>query len=122
MNGGNARVLVAGLVIVGSLSLMTMGANGRAEDEIGTRGMQPPVKQGMPGQSGASAQANAQMPTFPQKFEVQGPESDTFGFVVTQPGPVVVDVQAQGAPLVVTLQSPGGQPITQPATGNVRTT
>lgn len=122
MNGGNTntRVLVAGLVIAGSLSLMTMGANGLAEDEVGTRGMQPLVKPGVSGQPGASAQANAQLPAFPQKFEVQGPEADTFGFAVTQPGPVIVDVQAEGAPLVVTLQSPGGQPITQQATGNLR--
>jgi hypothetical protein len=120
MNGRNALALVAGLVIAGSLSLMTMRANGLAEDEVGTRGMQRLVKPGVSGQSSASAQANAQVPTFPQKFEVQGPEVDTFGFAVTQPGPVVVDVQAQGAPLVVTLQSPGGQPITLPATGTVR--
>ena len=121
MNGGNVRVWIAGLVMAGFFSLMMLEANGCAKDEIGTRGIQSPMRQGMPGQSGASsAQANAQLPTFPQKFEVQGPEADTFGIAVAQPGPVVVDVQAQGAPLIVTLQSPGGQPITQPATGTLR--
>jgi hypothetical protein len=60
------------------------------------------------------------MPTWPQKFDVQGPEVDSFGFAVTQPGPITVDVQGQGAPVLVTLQSPGGQPITQPATGGLR--
>jgi hypothetical protein len=51
---------------------------------------------------------------------VQGPESDSFGFAVTQAGPIAIDVQAQGAPLLVTLQSTGGRSITQPATGGLR--
>jgi hypothetical protein len=71
-------------------------------------------------QPSAGVQPNAQLPTFPQKFDVKGPEIDSFGFAVTQPGPVVIDVQAQGAPLLVSLQSPGGQPVTQQATGNLR--
>lgn len=78
----------------------------------GKGGLQPP--------SSGIGQANVQLPTFPQKFEVQGPESDSFGFAVTQPGPIIVEVQGQGAPVLVTLQSPGGQPITQQATGNLR--
>lgn len=97
--------------------------------EVGTRAVSrasvrpgesgdPPVIVGLV-DSKSAGQPNA-LPTFPQKFEVQGPEVDTFGFAVTQPGPVVVDVQAQGAPLIVTLQSPGGQPIVQQATGNLR--
>lgn len=122
MNGGHVRVLVAGLVIVVSLSLMTMGANGLAEDEIGTRGMQPSLKSGIPGHPGALAQANAQLPVFPQKFDVQGPESDSFGFAVTQPGPVVVDVQAQGTPVIVTLQSLGGPHFVQQGSGHLRLT
>ena len=51
---------------------------------------------------------------------MKGPEIDSFGFAVTQPGPITVDVQAQGAPLLVTLESSGGQPITRPATGGLR--
>ncbi len=78
----------------------------------------PPVIVGFV-DSKSAGQPNA-LPAFPQKFTVQGPEADTFGFAVTQPGPVVVDVQAQGAPLIVTLQSPGSQPITQPAAGTLR--
>ncbi len=78
----------------------------------------PPVIAGLV-DSKSAGQPNA-LPAFPQKFNVQGPEADTFGFAVTQPGPVVVDVQAQGAPLIVTLQSPGSQPITQPAAGTLR--
>ena len=60
------------------------------------------------------------MPTWPQKFDVQGPESESFGFAVTQPGPVVVDVQTQGAPVIVTLQGPVSQPISQQGAGQVR--
>ncbi len=73
-----------------------------------------------PPKSGAPGQANAQLPKFPKKFDVQGPESDSFGFAVTQPGAIVVDVQAQGAPVVVTLQSQGGQPIKQQGTGAIK--
>jgi hypothetical protein len=87
-----------------------------ADRQAGQRQMKPaaPSKPASPGQS------TVKMPTFPQKFEVQGPESDSYGFAVTQPGPIVVDVKAQGAPVVVTLQSPGGQPVTQQGSGNLR--
>lgn len=45
-------------------------------------------------------------PTWPQRFEVRGPEQATFGFAVTQPGPVMVDVHWRGAPLRVSLLGP----------------
>ena len=64
----------------------------------------------------------SQMPNFPQKFDVQGQEIDSFGFAVTQPGALVVDIQAQGPAVVVTLQPSGGQPITQQASGSQRLT
>lgn len=83
--------------------------------KIESRGM--PQMQAKPSMPGPSA---AQLPTFPQKFDVQGSEFDSFGFAVTQPGSIVVDVQAQSAPVAVTLQSSGGQPITQQGTRNVR--
>ena len=86
--------------------------------EIESRG----VAQGNPAQPGAPGQPNAQLPTYPQKFDVQGPESDSFGFAVTQPGPIVVEVQSQGAPVVVTLQGASPQPISQQGTGPVRLT
>lgn len=70
-------------------------------------------RQPKPGTAGQTVK----LPTFPQKFDVQGPESDSYGFAVTQPGSIAVEVQAQGAPVVVTLQSPGGQPIIQRGTG-----
>ncbi len=86
------------------------------------RQMQPgiAVKPGMQAQPGAPVPATIQLPTWPQKFEVQGPDVDSFGFAVTQAGPIAIDVQAQGAPILVTLQSAGSQPITRQATGNLR--
>lgn len=104
--GRTRRVITVGAVIMGLLSAVGYGM---AEEEVGTRAVP-----GMPGQPGG------QLPVFPQRFDVKGPEVDSFGLTVTQPGPVVVDVQDQGAPLIVSLQSPGGQPITQQGTGNIR--
>jgi len=84
-------------------------------------GMRKATKSAVPATPGAASHANVSLPTFPKKFEVQGPESDSFGFAVTQPGPIAVEVQAQGAPVVVTLQSLGGdQPITQQGPGLLR--
>ena len=82
---------------------------------IESRGMSP-------AQSGAPGQPNAQLPAYPQKFEVKGPEVGSFGFAVTQPGSVVVDVQIQGAPVIVTLLGPVPQPISQQGAGPVRLT
>jgi hypothetical protein len=81
---------------------------------------QPQIKPAAPSKRGNAGQSTVKLPIFPQKFDVQGPESDSYGFAVTQAGPIVVDVTAQGAPIVVTLQSPGGQPVTQQGSGNVR--
>jgi hypothetical protein len=119
------QVLVTIVMIIGFLA--GCSATERVADpkagEVGSRGVpnaQRPIKPGMQGKPGAPIQPNAQIPTFPQKFDVKGPEVDSFGFAVTQPGQITVDVQAQGAPLLVTLESSGGQPITQPAAGGLR--
>jgi len=105
------------------LASMLAGCSGTepmvGSSEVGTRGLSQ-VQGPTPGQPGVPGQSNLQAPGFPQKFDVRGPEADSFGFAVTQPGPIIVDVQAQGAPVIVTLQSQGGQPITQQATGNLR--
>ncbi|HEX7766046.1 MAG TPA: hypothetical protein VF443_04995 [Nitrospira sp.] len=134
MNEKGVRAVTAGVMVVGSLWLIGIAAEGRAEEEVGTRGTpnyQPfspkqklSLAQGMAmGESGdvetravgrspfplnggakapepgdpaisvgvvdsrASGQPNAQLPTFPQKFEVQGrgcrkPNRD--GFAVLQ--------------------------------------
>lgn len=57
------------------------------------------------------------VPAFPQKFEVRGPENASFAFAVTQPGPVVVDVQWQGAPLRAVLVGPNA--VQQQGTGRL---
>ncbi|MEO5954594.1 MAG: IPT/TIG domain-containing protein [Nitrospiraceae bacterium] len=103
-------------------------AQGMATDqpgEVESRGipqLQRPMMPGNSAQPSAPGQPTAQAPTWPQKFDVQGPESDSFGFAVTQPGVVIVDVQAQGAPVILTLQGPVPQPISQQGAGQVRLT
>jgi hypothetical protein len=109
--------------VVSSVSLIGVGfialsatipapawAEGRKMGEVGTRGL--------PG----APPSPAQMAAFPQKFDVQGPESASFGFAVTQPGPITVDVQAQGPPVVVALQRLQSAPILQQGSGHVRLT
>ena len=44
----------------------------------------------------------------------------TYGFAVTQPGPIVLDVKSQGAPLDVVLQGPIAQPLEQQGAGALR--
>jgi hypothetical protein len=130
---GNSHVFLASGLLIAVTALGACSSADRAakpgEGGVESRGlsrMQQPmqpgmaVRPGMPAQPDAPGQANIQLPTWPQKFEVQGPEANSFGFPVTQPGPITVEVQAQGAPLLVTLQSSGGQPITRPATGGMR--
>lgn len=118
----------AGLIAVLALAAGCSGGEPMTDPNSGSvesravRDMQRPTRPGAVAQSGSPAQVNMQMPTWPQKFEVQGPEVDSFGFAVTESGPITVDVQAQGAPLLVTLQSAGGPPVTQPATGALRMT
>jgi hypothetical protein len=53
-----------------------------------------------------TALAQGGPPAFPQKFEVRGPENASFAFAVTQPGPIVVDVQWRGVPLRAVLAGP----------------
>jgi hypothetical protein len=73
-------------------------------------------------QSAPTAQ-QAQEPAWPQPFNVQGPLVQTFGFAVTQPGPIVVTVQAQGAPLNLSVEGPlpnPSPPIVQSGAGTLR--
>lgn len=61
-----------------------------------------------------------QASTFPQKFHVQGPESSSFAFGVTQPGPIEVEVRVQGTPVLATLRNLARPPVTQQGTGLIR--
>jgi hypothetical protein len=63
--------------------------------------------------------APAELP-WPQSFDLKGFQVRTYGFAVTQPGPIVLDVKSQGAPLDVTLQGPIAQPLEQQGTGALR--
>ena len=67
--------------------------------------------------SGAAA-----LPTWPQQFTVAGPESAGFGFMVTQPGLVSVDIAASGVPILAVLSGPGAQPTQQSGTGALHLT
>lgn len=58
-----------------------------------------------------------QMPTWPQKWIANNREPAGFGFGLTQPGLVTVDVQSQGAPIVVELSAVGA-PAVQRQTGS----
>lgn len=115
-----AHAIFAGLIIASSTfaGIAPALAEEAKPSDVETRGlpgMQRPMKRSAP------SQPNAQ-PAFPQNFEVQGPEIDSFGFGVTQPGPVVVEVQSQGAPVIVTLQGSAPQPISQQGAGPLRLT
>jgi hypothetical protein len=113
--------LVCALLAVGGLWLAWFPLEGSAQRNEGGPGMRNALKSGVPATPGAAGHANVALPKFPKKFDVQGPESDSFVFAVTQPGPIAVEVQAQGAQVVVTLQSfSGGQPITQRGPGLLR--
>jgi hypothetical protein len=61
-----------------------------------------------------------QLPAWPQKFEIAGPESASFGFIVTQPGLVAIDVHANGAPVVATLVGALGRAAEQGGSGALR--
>ena len=102
-----ALVIGAGLMVLQVTAVATVLAEEQKEGDVGTRAVP-----GAPPQQG-------QMPTFPQNFAVQGPESASFGFAVTQPGPIMVDVRAQGAPVIVTLQNLAAPPMTQQGSGHV---
>ena len=67
--------------------------------------------------AGPVVQTNAQLPAYPQPFDIQGPITRSFGFAVTQPGEVVVDVQIAGASVVAVLQGAVAQPIVQQSAG-----
>ena len=125
---GNTTVLLAGGPLLAAALVACSSSDQAAqtgEGGVESRGLSRMQQPMQPGQSpawtkGGGASVGYQLPTWPQKFKVQGPEVQSFGFPVTQPGPITVEVQAQGAPLSVSLQSSGGQPITRPATGALR--
>jgi len=58
--------------------------------------------------------------SWPQKFDVVAGEPSSFAFVASQPGPISVTVQSQGAPITVSLSGPLTQPVEKSGTGTVK--
>lgn len=122
------RVSYGGAIILTCLMAGLVGyalvfADEEQPGEVESRGMpkiERPVQPGMSVAPGAPAQQKLQLPTWPQKFTVEDRKPASLGFAVTQPGPVVVDVQWQGAPLEAALRGPSAQPIVQRGQGQVR--
>jgi hypothetical protein len=69
---------------------------------------------------GARAQETEAPPSWPRQFSVQGPEVASFGFVLTQPGPIVVDIQVDGAPVLASLDGPTQSVAQQQGSGSLR--
>ncbi len=111
---GRSFVAVSGLALL----LFTIGCASTESGDVESRAVPGPQRM----KTGAVPGGEFQLPSWPQKFDVQGPEADSFGFAVTQPGPVIVDVQATGAPVVVTLRGQGTAPVQQQGSGQVRLT
>lgn len=53
----------------------------------------------------------------PHRFAVSGSSQSPFNFSASQTGPIRVQVQAQGAPVTVTLHHPDGRKIAHPGSG-----
>ena len=69
-----------------------------------------------------AAKTSASLPTTPQgpqAFELLLGDQTSFGFAASKPGPIVVTVTWQGAPLVVTLVKPGGGTLERQGSGSV---
>jgi hypothetical protein len=71
--------------------------------------------------AGAQAPSVADAPiAWPQSFSIAGPKEASFGFPVTQPGQIVVEIQVQGAPVAAVLH--GSQAVQTQGTGPLRLT
>jgi hypothetical protein len=73
-----------------------------------------------PAQTGMAPAQTSQSPLiWPQSFTLSGPIMRTFGVPVTQPGPIEVDLQVNGAPVVATLQGHAGELTRQQGAGSL---
>lgn len=88
-----------------------------SENNVESRGL---TKMQRPMQPGAVPQEKFQLPSWPQKFDIEDRQPASFGLVVTQPGALVVDVQWQGPPLEAVLLGPNVQQIVQRGQGQLR--
>lgn len=109
----------AGLVVLG------LGAFGVAPAQL----LAPPSKaQAAPAQKlpmvvpaapKASLAAPSFEPAWPLRFELLAGERESSAFAVTQAGAVRVELQAQGAPLVLSLRRPDGRVIERQGSGQI---
>ena len=113
---------VAGSILLGHMPAFADDEKPGEVESRGTPKIERPTQPGMASAPGAPAQQRFQLPTWPQKFAVEDRKPASLGFAVTQPGPLVVDVQWQGPALEVTLRGPVAQPIVQRGQGQLRVT
>src|SRR5438132_13584799 len=69
---------------------------------------------------GASGQSGPQLVAFQRSFSVLPREAEAFALVVTEPGPITIDVRYEGQPIKVTLQGPLGQPQVNGGRGRIQ--
>lgn len=100
-----------------------IGPSSAGVESRGAPQMPRPIKPGMAAAPGAPTPQKFQLPSWPQKWDVNNREPHGVAFGVTQPGPVTVDVQSQGAPVVVALVGAGPQSVQQQlGSGSIRLT
>lgn len=112
-------VLLPAMLVQGNIAAV---ADEEQPGDVESRGLpkiERPMQSGMSVAPGAPPQ-KFQLPTWPQQLEIEDRQPASFGVAVTQPGPLIVDVQSQGPALDVTLRGPAPRPITQRGQGNVR--
>jgi hypothetical protein len=76
--------------------------------------LQPALSQNLP------TPQQTHEPSWPQNFDIQAPQVQSYGFAVTQAGPITVSVRSQGSPLTIVLQGPAPNPATQSGSGVLR--
>ncbi len=107
----NGPILFLSLLLAAS----STSAAAQAKPMPGGSAMQVVVpKSVLGGVAGAPAELQ-----WPQKFELGPGERHAFGFYAGQPGRILVTVQWQGVPLVVSLVKPGGGTVDKTGSGSV---
>ena len=113
-------LIAASIVIAPALAQTSIQWGNDPNQPQGTFGrptqQQPPSSSATVKPAAASPVAE---PPWPQRFEISSGGRAGFGFIVGQPGRIVVNMQSQGGPLVVSLIKPGGATLDKQGTGNV---
>jgi hypothetical protein len=117
---GSSTVVIPGSV----LPMQAPTANGTAnctwQFNKGSGGLGQPTAAASIGRVSTTPVAQpTNEPSWPQKFEVVRGEHASVAFAASQPGPISVAVQSQGAPITVRLSGPIAQPIEKSGTGSL---